>query len=206
MNPDKSWVILGKSGAGKSTLARLFKDNGYPYLSCSDLLRNAMKENFSYSVLLRDSAPYAKIIPDEIIFSVIEKDLMSIIKGPFVLESFPVNLNQFYYLIRKAQGKPLNFIFLDIEEKILINRILSRRTCSHCFKTYNLQSSPPRQESICDDCGSTLFQREQDHLDRIRERFYQFDMYTVPMMNEIKKLGHPLSIIHSNDNISKLVS
>jgi len=187
---NKNCIIIGKSGSGKSTLLRFFQELNYNCLSCSDLLRKAMHSNKEYSNEIALCAEQVLAIPDDIVFDVINKELKMIIRSPFVIESFPVNLNQYYYLIEKLrQGNCLNktyFLYLDVPEETLIYRIIHRRTCSLCFSSYHLIDHPPQIPGYCDSCHQPLFQREQDQEVKIRNRFNMFKQYTMPMLERVK--------------------
>ena len=60
-------------------------------------------------------------------------------------------------LNQPAEKKAIN---MDVPFEEIIERIANRRSCSKCNSVYNVVFNPPKQEGICDECGETLYQRE----------------------------------------------
>ena len=50
----------------------------------------------------------------------------------------------------------------DVPEDVLIKRISGRFSCKKCGAVYNRYFKMPKQEGICDDCGSQEFQSRSD--------------------------------------------
>ena len=72
---------------------------------------------------------------------------------------------------------------------LIIERMLSRRTCSGCGSVYNTATARPRVEGRCDKCGAELINRTDDREEIIRERFRTFNCQTFPLRNYFKQLG-----------------
>lgn len=200
-----NWIILGKSGSGKSTLFQFFNDMGYSCLSCSALLRQAIKSNATYAKMIEEAANYASPISDSIVFEVIEQELNSKLVGPFVLESFPVNLAQFSFLVKKLKTfnrlHVTHFVHLDIAEELLLSRVQHRLTCSSCFTVYNTIQFPPKTPETCDRCGHSLFQRQQDHIDKMKRRFESFQRETGPVLSAIQDSRYSLTTLKCENDI-----
>ena len=75
-------------------------------------------------------------------------------------------------LVKENNSKIDHVVYLDVEDKIILDRILKRRICSldSCREIYNLEFKKPLSEGICDKCGSKLIQRPDDNEDVFRER------------------------------------
>ena len=52
---------------------------------------------------------------------------------------------------------------LLMDDNRIITRVMNRRLCTKCGKGYNLLTLKPKQEGVCDDCGSPLYQRADDN-------------------------------------------
>jgi adenylate kinase len=91
----------------------------------------------------------------------------------FILDGFPRNINQAKALDEMLSRKGLNIthvIFLDVPDEEIIKRIAYRRVCLNCGTVYNLIFNPPKEDGICNNCGSKLFQREDDREEVVRKR------------------------------------
>jgi adenylate kinase len=43
--------------------------------------------------------------------------------------------------------------------------------------------APPKQAGVCDQCGSELFQREDDRAEVVRRRLQTYEEQTAPLIN-----------------------
>src|SRR5262249_32360250 len=80
---------------------------------------------------------------------------------------------------------------LDYEMPIeqVISRLSGRRTCPVCKAVYHIESRPPKISGICDVCGSTLIQREDDRPESIRVRMRVYEKSTVPLAEFYRRKG-----------------
>ena len=70
--------------------------------------------------------------------------------------------------------------------------MLTRRVCSNqdCKTTYNVKLNPPKVEGICDKCGSTLKQREDDsNSEAINKRLEIYEEQTSPLVEYYQAKG-----------------
>jgi adenylate kinase len=68
-------------------------------------------------------------------------------------------------------------------------RVLARRVCSGCGLDYNLIGHRPKNEGICDVCGSALVTRSDDHEEAIEKRIADYHTKTEPMLRYFRRLG-----------------
>ena len=74
----------------------------------------------------------------------------------------------------------------------IIDRMLTRRVCTNqdCKATYNIKLHPPVKEGICDKCGATLKQREDDSdPEAIKKRLEIYEEKTSPLVKYYEKQG-----------------
>jgi adenylate kinase len=112
-----------------------------------------------------------ELVPDEIILGIIEEAIND--EEGFILDGFPRNINQAEALDEMLARKGLNIthvIFLDVPDEEIIKRIAYRRVCLKCGAVYNLIFNPPKEDEICNNCGSKLVQREDDREEVVRKR------------------------------------
>ena len=67
------------------------------------------------------------------------------------------------------------FIYLDVDEATITDRLLKRRVCKNCHANYHTESMPPKIEGICDVCGHELSIRKDDNPETIRKRWQVFE-------------------------------
>src|SRR6185437_12880786 len=97
-----------------------------------------------------------------------------------ILDGFPRTLDQAKMLRRMLawRGNKVDIVInLDVPKPDLIERLSGRRTCSNtsCAAVYHVKFSPSKVEGICDVCGSTTKQREDETPEAIEVRFQEYD-------------------------------
>ena len=200
---DANYIVIGPCGSGKSSAMEFFKDSGFTALSASDMLRSAMEGDSPTAALIRHCGNTAEAIPDEIVFSIIEPALEAHLDRGFVMESFPYNLAQWFFLkdwlsSLGNRAKKIVFIYLKTDPDTVILRLQGRLTCSKCYRTFHTIYKPPEKPGICDFCHSDLFSRPQDTPGIIRKRLKRFEEETVPVLDAIQKDNYYLLTIDGN--------
>jgi adenylate kinase len=160
-------VLLGPPGSGKGTQAiRLAELLHVPHISAGDLLRSEVQHRTELGLKAQSFMDRGELVPDELVAEMIQKRL----KGTtgFVLDGFPRNLKQAEILASVAQTDRVLHFALDRKE--IVRRLSARRVCPQCGRVYNVLSSPPRREHICDVCETSLTQRTDDTPEVIQRR------------------------------------
>ena len=127
-------------------------------------------------------------------------------KKGFLLDGFPRNIEQAKALsnILKELNIELDAaINLVIDDEVIKQRIVNRRICTNCGKGYNLISLNPKVAGICDECGSPLYQRDDDTEQTIEKRLAVYNNQTKPILAYYKKLGILVSV-NSNQKIDEV--
>jgi adenylate kinase len=165
-------IFLGPPGAGKGTQAeRLAEDLKIKKISTGDILREAVAKGTELGQRAKSYMERGELVPDEIILGIIEEAIND--EEGFILDGFPRNINQAKALDEMLSRKGLNIthvIFLDVPDEEIIKRIAYRRVCLNCGAVYNLIFNPPKEDEICNNCGSKLVQREDDREEVVRKR------------------------------------
>jgi adenylate kinase len=165
-------IFLGPPGAGKGTQAeRLAEDLKIKKISTGDILREAVAKGTELGQRAKSYMERGELVPDEIILGIIEGAIND--EDGFILDGFPRNINQAKALDEMLSRKGLNIthvIFLDVPDEEIIKRIAYRRVCLKCGAVYNLIFNPPKEDEICNNCGSKLVQREDDREEVVRKR------------------------------------
>ena len=176
---DVKMVLLGAPGSGKGTQAkRLCQELGLTLISTGDLLREAVRNNTPLGVKAKGFMDAGKLVPDELVIGLIQEKLAGL-KGGFLLDGFPRNLEQAKMLDEIAQVNLA--VNLDVDEQIIVERIVNRRSCKQCNEVYHLVAKPTKAAGKCDKCGGELYQRTDDTESVVRERLRVYKERTLPL-------------------------
>ncbi len=189
-------ILLGAPGAGKGTVAKqLTAIDGSVQISTGDILRGAVKEG---TELGKEAEGYMKrgdLVPDSLIMGIMEKRLQEpdCQKG-FLLDGFPRTIPQAEALKELFQKLNIKFdmaVNIDVPRDVIFDRLCTRRTCNNadCQAIYNVKSMPPKQEGICDKCGSPVVQRDDETEEAIAHRLDTYNEKTAPLIGFYEKEG-----------------
>jgi adenylate kinase len=189
-------ILLGAPGAGKGTVAkRLTELDGSVQISTGDILRGAVAAGTDLGKQAQDYMNRGDLVPDELIMGIMETRLQEpdCAKG-FLLDGFPRTIPQaeaLKGLLDKLGIKLDMAVNIDVPRDVILDRLTTRRTCSNsaCQAIYNVKSNPPKQEGICDKCGSPVVQREDETEEAISKRLETYNEKTAPLIGFYDKEG-----------------
>jgi len=194
-------ILLGAPGAGKGTVAKLLTAiDGSVQISTGDILRGAVQAG---TELGKEAEGYMKrgdLVPDSLIMGIMEKRLQEpdCEKG-FLLDGFPRTIPQaeaLKELLAKLNITLDKAVNIDVPKEVILDRLCTRRTCENpeCQAIYNVKSNPPKQEGICDKCGSRVVQREDETEEAISHRLATYNEKTAPLIGFYEKEGLLLNV------------
>ena len=180
-------ILLGPPGAGKGTQAQMIVEHYHiPQISTGDILRTAVKEGTTLGKQAKAFMDQGQLVPDEVVIGIIDERLRALDCNPgFILDGFPRTIPQAEALqtILTKIGKSIDHVInIEVDSEELVRRLTGRRTCKNCGAMFHLLSYPPKQEGICDRCGGTLYQREDDKEETIRTRLKEYERQTAPLI------------------------
>ena len=71
---------------------------------------------------------------------------------------------------------------MKVDDEALIERITGRYSCAKCGKGYHDRFERPKQDGICDVCGSQEFvRRPDDNESTVRGRLDVYNRQTAPL-------------------------
>ena len=168
-------VFLGLPGAGKGTQAKILANKyDIPHISTGDIFRNAIKNETPLGVKAKEYIDSGELVPDEVTNGIVKERLQDkdCNKG-FILDGYPRTLDQAEALDSNLDdfNKKIDLvIYTKVSESELIKRLTGRRICEDCGATYHVDFKPPKEESICDECGGKLIQRDDDKEETVKKR------------------------------------
>lgn len=181
-------ILLGPPGAGKGTQAQLLvKNHGFHQVSTGDILREAVKKGTELGMKAKGYMDKGELVPDNIILELIEDVIygQKSARDNVIFDGFPrtvVQAEGLDRLLEKYSDRLNSVILLKVEDEELIRRLTSRRVCPECKAVYNLITSPPKKDEICDTCGSKLIQRDDDRLETVQNRLQVYRKQTEPLV------------------------
>ena len=209
-------LFLGAPGCGKGTQSKiLIEKYGIPQISTGDLLREEMGSESDLGEKLKNIMAKGEFVDDEIVLSLVSKKIESIeCKNGFILDGFPRNLSQaksLDVLLNKMTKNIDHVLFIDVPDEVLIERCTGRLLCDTCDYIGNKD----RGENVGDPCPvaeGTLYQREDDKEDTVRNRLEVFKDQTQPIIEFYEEKGNLSKLIGGNDpkllagKISKIIN
>jgi len=134
-----------------------------------------------------------QLVPDGVVIGIVEERLRaSDCQRGFILDGFPRTTAQAEALqaILPKIGKAINHVInIEVDSEELVRRLTGRRTCKNCGMMFHLFFHPPKEEGICNRCGGTLYQREDDKEETIRIRLKEYEKQTAPLIQYYQLKG-----------------
>lgn len=190
----KNIMFIAPPAAGKGTQAELVVEKYHiPHISTGDILREISKEDSELGNYVFETLASGKLVKDEITYQLIEERLKKKdCQNGFIIDGFPRNINQAieYDKILNKLGYKIGYVIsIKMEEKTLEKRITGRRICEDCHSIFNINdpSSAPQVESVCDNCGGKLYQRNDDNLESFQTRYQMYLEKTAPIIQHYQQ-------------------
>jgi adenylate kinase len=200
-------ILLGPPGAGKGTQAKAVTwQLGLPQISTGDMLRDGVRRKTPLGVEAKNLLEAGELVNDELVNDiVVERVAAPDCTDGFILDGYPRNVSQAeMFGARLESDDNLLVIELVVDTEFVVKRLTARRTCGQCGAIYNVDSRPPRQEGVCDVCGSSLMQRPDDTEDVIRDRMRTYRAETEPLVDYYRSRGvyHQIDGMAAIDQVS----
>lgn len=196
--------FLGLPGSGKGTQAALVtKKLGIPSYSIGQLLRQVDDAD------VKKYIDAGLIVPDNVVNKVVE-DLIKSLDTACLLDGYPRSMSQGKFL-HDAPGIDMLPIYFKLDEKELLERIVSRIQCSECDTIYN-DDVLDEEVFSCQNCGAKeYYRRKDDNKEILAVRIEQFKVNTVPLLdfyesqNLLRTLDAKLSIGALKKEIAEII-
>ncbi len=191
-------LLIGAPGAGKGTQAKVIsKEYAIPHISTGDLIRETIANGDPYNI--KDIVDNGKLITIELTLKLFEERArQDDCKNGFILDGFPRTTEQAEAIEKRVQFDKI--IYIKIDTKKVINRLLGRRICKKCGISYHIDSY---KDTTCESCGGEIVQRIDDDIDSIKKRFEVFENQTLPVIKFYEN-DPRLLVIDGDQEINKV--
>ncbi|MDR0468481.1 MAG: adenylate kinase [Peptococcaceae bacterium] len=181
-------ILVGPPGAGKGTQADILTGKlGVLHISTGDMFRQAVKEQTAMGMEAKRYMDAGALVPDDVTIGIVRERLaMEDCAKGFILDGFPRTVYQAEALdsiLNDLQTSLDCVVCISIDTNTLIGRLSGRRTCRDCGALYHVSFSPPKAEGICDKCGGSLYQRDDDKEETVRRRIEVYEEQTMPLIS-----------------------
>ncbi len=181
-------VLLGPPGSGKGTQAkRIEQSRGIRHLATGDMLRATTASGSEFGMRVKGIMDSGQLVPDGIIIEMIAARIVEPdCRAGFVLDGFPRTMPQAQALDEMLAKRRLSLdhaINIEVDERVLIDRLSGRFTCAKCGASYHDRLHRPRSEGVCDVCGSREFvHRPDDRPEAVKARLDVYRGQTAPIL------------------------
>jgi len=187
-------ILMGPPGAGKGTQADLLVNHyKIPHISTGDMFRAAIKEQTPLGIKAKEYMDAGALVPDEVTIGIVAERLTQAdcVNG-FLLDGFPRTVAQADALAKILSDLNMGLdgvVNIEVDDKILIERLTGRRICKQCSTTYHLVFNSPQNQGKCDKCGGELYQRSDDNLETAQNRLKVYNEQTEPLIAYYSEQG-----------------
>ncbi len=181
------YILLGAPGAGKGTVAaQIAERTSAVHVSTGAMLREALKQETPAGLAAKAYMDQGALVPDPVLVEMIGELLATAEPGTvFLFDGFPRNESQAAQLDALLEGRDATVegaICLEVPEAVIMDRLGGRRVCPSCGAGYHVRNIPPRQDGMCDACGSELVVRPDDNPETIANRLKVYEAQTAPLI------------------------
>lgn len=195
-------VFLGAPGAGKGTHANFVSDYlGIPVISAGNLLRDAIRLGTPLGKQVKGIMDQGNLVPDEITIKLMKEKLAEPeCANGVIFDGFPRTIGQAEALDGIVDVDVV--ISLEVPDEVIMKRMEGRLTCPKCQTTYHIVCNPPKEEGICDVCGTALGVRDDDKPEVVRNRFKVYHELTEPIKEHYSATGK-LKLVSGRENVQE---
>ncbi|KAB3528870.1 adenylate kinase [Alkaliphilus serpentinus] len=201
-------ILMGPPGAGKGTQAVAISEHfNIPHISTGDIFRYNIKEGTELGKKAKSFMDQGLLVPDEIVVAIVEDRLKKddCLNG-FLLDGFPRTVPQAEALDIALKNMSMELdrvINIEVDKEILIDRAVGRRICKECGATYHISYNPSAKGDICEKCGGSLYQRDDDNEATVTRRIEVYLKETLPLI-EYYQNKNKLTVIDGQQDIDKV--
>lgn len=166
-------VVAGAPASGKGTQCEeIVKHFGVVHLSTGDMLRAEVEAMTDVGLQAKSFQEQGEMVPDDVIIAMVEDRIKQedCLEKGWLLDGFPRTPAQAAALEQMENGKADTFVLLDVDDGLLVDRVVGRRRDPETGKIYHLTTNPPETEEI----AARLEQRSDDNEETVKVRLANY--------------------------------
>ena len=197
-------LLIGPPGVGKGTQAKkLVSKFNIPQISTGDILRTHVKEMTTLGKKAKHAMNNGELVPDDIILNMMKDRLTQAdCTNGYILDGFPRTIPQAKGLdeILNKLDSPLdNVIVIQVDDRVIIERMSGRRVHSSSGRIYHIKYDPPEIEDIDDITGEALIIRPDDIKETVKKRLMIYHDLTSPLIKFYSNKNQLIRVDGSQD-------
>ena len=173
-----NFVFLGPPASGKSTQGKKLAANlDYLYISSGELVKKAAAEEGKLNEEIKERFKKGIPQPDEVVNELVEEEVKAAPEHNFILDSYPLSPGQCKHLDEMSQSLDLGefwLIYIDLKENEALQRMLRRKVCPICQKSY-LPADHAYKLNQCPDDKAQLTTRADDKAPVFETRYREYE-------------------------------
>jgi adenylate kinase len=197
-------LLIGPPGGGKGTQAKkLVSKFNIPQISTGDILRSHVKEMTDLGKKAKHAMNNGELVPDDIILNMMKDRLTQTdcING-YILDGFPRTIPQakgLEEILNKLDSPLDNVIVMQVDDRVIIERMSGRRVHSSSGRIYHIKYDPPNIENIDNISGEALIIRPDDIKETVEKRLMIYHDLTSPLIKFYSKKNQLIRVDGSKD-------
>ncbi len=186
----KNLLFIVAPGSGKGTQSALLKEKkGYNHVSTGDLLRAEVSKASDLGTEIKKVMDEGQLASDELVIKLLKANI-DLENNKYIFDGCPRNIAQAKTLDSEVlNGAEYLAVYFQVDTEKVVKRLTNRRVSPDGKNIYNLLTSPPKKEGICDVSGAALIQRDDDKEEVIRKRIGVFEGTINPVLDFYKEKG-----------------
>lgn len=185
-------VVFGPPGGGKGTqVERIKRDAGAVAIAPGDLLRQAVAAGSPIGQRAQEYMRRGQLVPDALVIDLVRERMQRPdVRQGYILDGFPRTLAQLdaaESFLGAAGLAPEVWLFINVPESVIEERILGRRTCTACQASWHVRFNPSPLGDRCGRCGGELGRRPDDDPEKFRTRLEAYRRDTVPVIDRLRR-------------------
>ncbi len=188
-------VMLGAPGTGKGTIGKILSnDLNLVHVSTGDIFREQIAKGTKLGKKIQSYIDTGALVPDDVTIETVKSRLLEDdVKDGAILDGFPRTAAQAEalkgFLKENKPNAKRVAVELDVPDDEIIKRVVNRLICTNksCGAIYNKETKPPKEEGICDICGSELKKRKDDNVETVTKRLEIYHQNSKELIDFYKK-------------------
>lgn len=203
-------ILLGAPGSGKGTqTSKLLREfPGILSISSGDTLRQEVAKGSPVGASAAKFLERGELIPDKVMVELMIKQLSDKkwldAQSSWLLDGFPRTCSQAKAFDEALEASKANLnlvVELDVDQEVIMQRIMSRWIHEGSGRVYNLDYNPPKVPFKDDVTGEALTQRKDDTKEVFQRRLDDYNAQIRPLRDFYREKNILVNIAGNSSDI-----